>query len=579
MDSAPQGNALQVTASLLSRTGHADYEQRRQICWSLIANTGPAHKDEVQALLVNWREANAHTASGRKGAAAEIDQFVGSCDTGKAPSMGTFYHTLKELGVVPTYQERVAIRSITLESGQSYKPVSEWDQIELNVERVDAASRYNLSNTALRGDMLSRETWANLYPLDPAEHPYAIKKRIKPLNAIAYSEKPTGALAFSLYDVNFELNSYQMIHPNGDKRHLDGTKTSGLFYPASLIDGLQEAGTLIICAGNATACSIYEATGIPTISALDDGNLAKLAGAIAYNRNGPSWQKLERVILAGDGGTLAKLQKAAKALLYWSPDIEVKTVEAGTESNYDFNDLFVAEGIGAVKAKIASAEIYLIEEEASSPEGPKPFFISAPVLTKEPKPVNWVLSNIIEAGSLTLLFGPPGSGKSLIALDWGFCIPLGLDWHGLKSTQCPVAYFAAEGHSGLSRRLKALEHKYSLHAPAQLLVSTQPVDLLQPAQVENLGKELDSQGIKLVIIDTLHRSFTGNENDSQDMGRVFHNIDRYIRSTGIAVLIVHHSGHQGTERSRGSSAIRAAMDAEFQADRSETGVSLVLSHS
>lgn len=48
----------------------------------------------------------------------------------------------------------------------------------------------------------------------------------------------------------------------------------------------------------------------------------------------------------------------------------------------------------------------------------------------------------------------------------------------------------------------------------------------------------------------------------------------YLKPLGCAVLIVHHSGHGQKERGRGSSAIKAALDAEFSVTKNESGITL-----
>jgi hypothetical protein len=67
---------------------------------------------------------------------------------------------------------------------------------------------------------------------------------------------------------------------------------------------------------------------------------------------------------------------------------------------------------------------------------------------------------------------------------------------------------------------------------------------------------------------------TGDENSSSDIGQFVANIDNHLKPLGAAVLIVHHSGHGTSQRSRGSSSIRAAMDGEFSATKD--GLNVVL---
>ena len=67
----------------------------------------------------------------------------------------------------------------------------------------------------------------------------------------------------------------------------------------------------------------------------------------------------------------------------------------------------------------------------------------------------------------------------------------------------------------------------------------------------------------VVFIDTMHRNMVGDENKSDDMAKFFKCIELLIAKLGCAIVIVHHSGHGDKSRARGSSSIKAAMDAEF----------------
>jgi len=155
--------------------------------------------------------------------------------------------------------------------------------------------------------------------------------------------------------------------------------------------------------------------------------------------------------------------------------------------------------------------------------------VSAATMTETPVQIEWLVENILEQGSLNLLFGEPASGKSLFALDWGFCIAADMSWHGYRTKQTDVVIIAGEGFAGMQRRLKALEVKYSMKSPESLFISQQPAQLL-----DELNAQLVADSIKaicpnpgLVIIDTLHRNMDGDENSSQDIGKFINNLDMY----------------------------------------------------
>ncbi|EOW3049172.1 AAA family ATPase, partial [Escherichia coli] len=78
--------------------------------------------------------------------------------------------------------------------------------------------------------------------------------------------------------------------------------------------------------------------------------------------------------------------------------------------------------------------------------------------------------------------------------------------------------------------------------------------------------------VRMIILDTLARCFGGSdENDARDMGAFVHGCDELKRRTGATVLVIHHSGKDETKGARGSSAFRAALDAEYRIRREGAG--------
>jgi hypothetical protein len=198
-------------------------------------------------------------------------------------------------------------------------------------------------------------------------------------------------------------------------------------------------------------------------------------------------------------------------------------------------------------------------------------FIPAWSITKNPPKSNWLIKSYIESDSLSLICGIPGCFKTFLALDIGLSIASGIDWHGLSViNHGPVFYIAGEGASGLSRRLRALEIKHKVDLDSiPFFVSNQAADLLDEDNARSVASAVDSltkqyEPPALVIIDTLNRCFgSGDENNTKDMTSFINIVDSYIRSPyHCAVLIVHHTGHEG-KRARGSSALKGALDWEY----------------
>jgi len=198
------------------------------------------------------------------------------------------------------------------------------------------------------------------------------------------------------------------------------------------------------------------------------------------------------------------------------------------------------------------------------------------------KPIQWLVRGYVEADSLSLMFGDPGCGKSFAAIDLACCIATGTPWHGNKTTTGAVFYIAGEGQNGLMRRFAAWEqHNCIPLNDAPLFVGHRPAQLVSAAaaaDVANAVEEIQAetgQAPAMIVIDTLARNFGGDENSQEDMGAFIANLDAFLRKSGewnATVMIVHHSGHADKSRSRGSSALKGAVDAEYSLTKGEDGI-------
>ncbi len=194
--------------------------------------------------------------------------------------------------------------------------------------------------------------------------------------------------------------------------------------------------------------------------------------------------------------------------------------------------------------------------------GPFRLFSTAELLTMPP-PV-WLIQPVMTAGGFTVLYGPPGVGKSFIALDMALSIAAGGFWQGCPVEQGDVLYVAAEGAPGTGKRVKAW-HLTRGVTPAQAPVSwlTQPIGITSDGEdmevlMDRIAHELNRPPV-LTVIDTLARCFEGNENEQEDMGQFVKGVDMLRTGFSTAVLVVHHTRLDG-ERERGNTALRGAAD-------------------
>jgi len=173
----------------------------------------------------------------------------------------------------------------------------------------------------------------------------------------------------------------------------------------------------------------------------------------------------------------------------------------------------------------------------------------------EPK---WLVDKHLTDG-LTVMYGPPKAGKTFAALSMALHVASGTDWHGTKVERGPVLYVSGEGQGGLHKRIGGWKHATGIRQ-ADMYVIPFPVRLGVPEHVTALIADANAIRARLVIIDTLARSMSGmDENSAQDMGKVIAGLGYLKAQTNTGVLILHHSGVEGT-RPRGSTALFGAAD-------------------
>jgi hypothetical protein len=182
----------------------------------------------------------------------------------------------------------------------------------------------------------------------------------------------------------------------------------------------------------------------------------------------------------------------------------------------------------------------------------------------DPEPL---IDNVLDQGTVGLLYGKWGTGKSFIALDWGASVATARPWQGRRTEQRKVLYVAAEGAYGLKGRTNAWEVGWHTSiGDDDLAILPQPVNLTNTAEVRNLAALIEWGGYGFIVLDTLARCMVGaDENSAKDCGEVVDALHQLRQATpdgrGV-VLGVHHTGKDG-KTFRGSSVFEAGADTVY----------------
>lgn len=195
-------------------------------------------------------------------------------------------------------------------------------------------------------------------------------------------------------------------------------------------------------------------------------------------------------------------------------------------------------------------------------------------------PKQWIVQDILGAQDSALVYGESGHGKTHVLLDFAFACATGRTFADRfdVSRKLTVVYATGEGIGGLRDRLQAVSEYYG-GVPDNLFVLTDVPQLFvteTPAGVFAFlasWQRMADAGIvpahvDVLIIDTLHNATQGsNENSAQDAGLTQRSMKLLRDKLGCACVLSHHANKSGLAE-RGSTALRANMDAVLKCTKS-----------
>lgn len=375
-----------------------------------------------------------------------------------------------------------------------------------------------------------------------ADHPYLQKKHLSsPFGARVTGD---GRLIVPMVGPDGSLRNLQYIDHNGEKRFHSGAIVTGSRH---IING--NSDKTYLCEGFATGASIYTATGATVICAMSANNLPPVAGSLTG-----------KIIVVADND------------------------ESDTGQTYG---KLAADAIGAqliIPPSVGDANDYAQHSDLSALLNP-PITVwlePADEFSTEQKPIRWLIKKWFQSDGLAMIHGPSGSGKTFVVLDLCCRIAGGFDrWMGETVKNGAVVYLAGEGHHGLRQRIAAWK-QHNNCKNLQMWIGRHAIDLNEPSYTAQAIDYLRRLPVKpvLVVIDTLHRFLSGDENTAKDAKTMIDACNAIQREFGCAVWLVHHTGvsEEAQHRARGSSAWKGALDNEVNIQRDKNSNTIIMSN-
>lgn len=170
----------------------------------------------------------------------------------------------------------------------------------------------------------------------------------------------------------------------------------------------------------------------------------------------------------------------------------------------------------------------------------------------EPGGQRWLLHPYIEIDGATVMFGPGGTGKSMLAVALAFQVATGEGILGsLRAEAHPVLYLDWEAnehiHAGRTRAVAhALGHDESTRGLLYYRQMTSPLS----AAVPWLRRFIAQRAIGLIVVDSMTPARGSSEHATYESASM--RLYDALRSLGIAALVIDHVSKGAIQAARGS---------------------------
>lgn len=211
-----------------------------------------------------------------------------------------------------------------------------------------------------------------------------------------------------------------------------------------------------------------------------------------------------------------------------------------------------------------------------------PQFVSVDEYLQLPRdPDVWLLKNLLPAGGSGILYAPPKVGKTYLALQMANAIGGGADnWMEfdvvkkgkvlILQLDTPRATFTTKYFEPM--RANGMGFQNVMVADSEIL-KLSLVDILQPSHQAMLKRMVEAKEPALVIIDTLRKLHSGDENSSTEMSNVMSLVKSVVHPA--AVLLISHERKPAPDGEkdimtdlRGSTSVVGEMDAILRLTKS-----------
>jgi len=312
-----------------------------------------------------------------------------------------------------------------------------------------------------------------------------------------------------------------------------------------------------------------------------DASIARYMGLDAYGIT-----KGANSSLSGAVWRLLRDRGASHVVLMFDQD------EAGEKATDEYTDAAIAAGLSVSTIRPV---LHILEGEKDLRDWFKRTHGEEPLLLTEtqeiafdltalaasvPPTVPWVAEGYFAKDALTLVSGPPKSGKSTLIFHFLACHENEERFLGEDTTRGTALLMTEEAPSTVLEKADAYKIKHLAVFPRSVAARA---GLTFPDALDRAVRQARREGRDVLIIDTLSAwAQFKDENDASEVTKAVTAVQNAVAGTGISVIVIHHTrkgGGEYGEAVRGSSALYALVDVSIEYGYKDPGTRTVTTSS
>lgn len=184
-------------------------------------------------------------------------------------------------------------------------------------------------------------------------------------------------------------------------------------------------------------------------------------------------------------------------------------------------------------------------------------------------PRRWLVDQWVPLGTVTMLGGDGGTGKSILALQLLAAAALGKSWLGQPTMRCKaLGVFCEDSADELHRRMADVLAHYEVNFAdledltlfslfgeenALLDFDQETRKWVESERYFQIGRAIEDSGAQLIVLDSLHDLFAGNENSRPEARRFIQMLAAWARDYDAAVVLNAHPSLSGLNSGTGTS--------------------------